>query len=104
MEDKDEMKEGLYLEAMDQLQKKFNENEEVIRKLKDKNSALLKEIISAYGVVRLIDNYIEPDEISYEVKTLIDCLRGHLSDLVEQKQTVNLVVLNGEDIEIDENE
>tara|TARA_A100001391_G_scaffold114814_1_gene77643 strand:+ start:1058 stop:1363 length:306 start_codon:yes stop_codon:yes gene_type:complete len=97
MEDKDEMKEGMYLDAMDQLQKKFNENEEVIEKLKAKNTALLKDIISAYGVIRLIDNYIEPDEISYEVKTLIDCLRGHLSDIVEQKQTVNIVVMGVED-------
>ena len=99
MEDKDEMKEGMYLDAMDQLQKKFNENEEIIEKLKQKNSSLLKDIISAYGVIRLIDNYIDPDEISYEVKTLIDCLRGHLSDIVENKQIINIIVVDIEDID-----
>lgn len=94
MTDKDEMNEGMYLDAMNQLQKKFEENEKIITTLKIANRSLQKEIISAYGVIRLIDNYIDSSEVSYEVKTLIDCLRGHLSDLVEDKQQIQVGIVN----------
>ena len=92
MDNKDEMKEGMYLDAMDQLQKKFNENEEKMTELAEMIQNLKKEIISAYGVIRLIDNYIDPTNIDFSVKTLIDCLRGFLSDLVDQMDTSIVVV------------
>jgi hypothetical protein len=92
MDNKDEMKEGMYLDAMDQLQKKFNENEEKMTELAEMIQNLKKEIISAYGVIRLIDNYIDPTNIDFSVKTLIDCLRGFLSDLVDQMDTDIVVV------------
>lgn len=94
MEDKDEMKEGMYLDAMDQLQKKFDENEKIIRRLKEANNELYKEVISAYGVVRLIDNFIDPNEISYEVKNLIDCLRAHLSDITLKHSHIRVDIVN----------
>ncbi len=92
-ENKDEMKEGMYLDAMNQLQEKFEKNEKVIERLKQANNEIYKELISAYGVIRLIDNYIDEDEISYEVKTLIDCLRGFLSDLVEKKSQMQVDIV-----------
>tara|TARA_R100000773_G_scaffold44510_1_gene45945 strand:+ start:2694 stop:2996 length:303 start_codon:yes stop_codon:yes gene_type:complete len=100
MDNKDEMKEGMYLDAMNQLQKKFDENEEKISELVNMVQNLKKEIISAYGVMRLIDNYIDPTNIDYSVKTLIDCLRGFLSDLVEQMDT-SVVVVPVVEVDID---
>mgnify|MGYP003112370559 CR=1 FL=1 len=101
MENKDEMKDGMYLDAMNQLQKKFDENEKIIKSLKESNNELYKEVISAYGVIRLIDNYIEPDEVSYEVKTLIDCLRGHLSDVTLKHSKIKIDIVNLSFTEID---
>ena len=94
MENKDEMKEGMYLDAMNQLQKKFDDNEKIIKRLKEANNELYKEIISAYGVIRLIDNYIDPNEVSFEVKTLIDVLRSHLSDLAVKNSHVQIDVFS----------
>ena len=61
---------------------------------------LRKEIISAYGVVRLIDNFIDPTNIDYSVKTLIDCLRGFLSDLVDDINT-NVVLVPVVEVDLD---
>jgi hypothetical protein len=45
--------------------------------------SLKKELISCYGIVRLIDNYIDTDYLSVEVRVLLDTLRGHLSDTIK---------------------
>tara|TARA_R110000803_G_scaffold39715_2_gene85645 strand:+ start:1541 stop:1819 length:279 start_codon:yes stop_codon:yes gene_type:complete len=74
------MLEGEYLELVDQLQKKYNDNEIKFGSLKLENKMLKKEVITAYCVIRLIDNLSQNEfEISDELKSMIEILRGHLS-------------------------
>lgn len=73
-----------YLELARDSQNRFNELD---RKLKSKENEMLdlkKEIISSYGMIRIIDNlYQNTDEVDLNIQTLIETLRQQLSDYVE---------------------
>jgi hypothetical protein len=74
------MLEGEYLELVDQLQKKYDDNELKFVSLKLENKMLKKEVITAYCVIRLIDNLTQHEcDISDELRSMIEILRGHLS-------------------------
>jgi serine protease inhibitor len=77
------MLEGEYLELCDQLKERFEKNEIELIKFRNTNSTLMKEIMTSYGLIRIIDNTAENDDISRELKTLIECLRTHLSDFFD---------------------
>lgn len=82
------MLEGEYLELCDQLKDRFEKNEIELIKFRNTNATLMKEIMTSYGMIRIIDNIAENDEISMELKTLIECLRTHLSDFFD---TIHLI-------------
>ena len=73
-----EMSEGMYLDAMNQLKETIKQREELLE--------LRKELISAYGIVRLIDMmYQDAGEPINEISILIETLREYLSQFVEAK-------------------
>ncbi len=82
------MNEGLYLEAMNQLKELNDKREEENKKHKNELLALKKELISAYGIVRVLDtlyeNSFSNDEPAIEVKIIIETLREYLSQFVEE--------------------
>lgn len=76
--------EGMYLEAMNQLQKKFDEIEYIKAKLTIQNTELKKEILTAYGLSRVLDNLINNCfDVDMEVVCLSESLRGHLSNVID---------------------
>lgn len=80
------MTEGMYLDAMNQLKEMNEEREKENKKHKDELMALKKELISAYGIVRVLDNIYENHPIEepvIEVKIIIETLREYLSQFVE---------------------
>jgi len=81
-----EMNEGMYLDAMNQL-KDINEKRDIeYEKLKEENMDIKKELISCYGVVRMIDMmYSDTDEPVLEIGVLIESLREYLSQYTENK-------------------
>jgi hypothetical protein len=79
------MDEGMYLEAMNQLKEEYEKNESSIRKIKDELIEFKKDLISCYGMIRLIDNVLEEDD-SYDehpAKIMIEVLRTFLSSKIE---------------------
>lgn len=81
------MNEGMYLDAMNQLKELNEKREEENRKNKEELIQLKKELISCYGIVRILDNLHENhplDENSVEVKIVIETLRDYLSQFVEE--------------------
>ena len=78
------MNEGLYLEAMNQLKEINDERDRQSKKHKDELLQLKKEMITVYGVVRLLDNLYEHSEDGeIEIKILIETLREYLSQFTE---------------------
>jgi len=74
-----------YLDAMSQLDKKFKEVEEIQKKAEEKRNELVKEILTIYGVVRILDNLVNSSfECPHEVQVLTDVLRGHISNLYDE--------------------
>ncbi len=81
-----EMNDGMYLDAMNQLKEINDKREKETEKHKRELSELKKELISAYGIVRLIDMmYSDADEPLNEISILIETLREYLSQFVENK-------------------
>ena len=82
--EKIEMNEGMYLDAMNQL-KDMNEKRDMeLEKLQEENLEIKKELISCYGVVRMLDMMYNdvPDPVQ-EVAILIESLRDYLSQYTE---------------------
>jgi hypothetical protein len=45
-----------------------------------------KELITVYGFIRVIDNILERIyEVPHEIIVLVECLRGHLSDIIDKE-------------------
>lgn len=78
------MNEGMYLEAMEQLQEKFNIFNKKRIVIENKNKLLAKELLSCYGMIRIIDSLINPENTDYEVMLSVDILRGYMSKLVDE--------------------
>lgn len=78
--------EGYYLEAMNQLKEINDKREKESIKQREELLELRKELISAYGIVRLIDMmYQDSGEPINEISILIETLREYLSQFVEAK-------------------
>ena len=82
------MLEGEYLELCDQLKEKYDLMEKENEKIKQQQETLLKELISCYGMIRIIDNLTEQSFIDAHVKTMIEILRSHLSDIFDNYSLV----------------
>ncbi len=77
------MLEGQYLELCEQLKHKFNLMEKENERIKEQQKTLVKELISCYGMIRIIDNISDHSFIDAHVKTMIEILRIHLSDIFD---------------------
>lgn len=81
------MSEGMYVDAMNQLRDINNEREKELESQKEELKTLKKELLSAYGIVRLLDmlynQHILDEEGSIEIKILIETLRTYLSQFIE---------------------
>ena len=78
------MDEGMYLEAMNQLKEEYEKNESLIEKAKNNLTEYKKDLITCYGMIRLIDNVLEEDNYDeHPVKIMIEVLRSFLSEKIE---------------------
>jgi len=78
------MNEGYYLEAMNQLKEKFDNNEYLMKRIQKQNLELKKEIVTAFGCMRILDNLIHHSYgVDGDIVSLSESLRGHLSDFVD---------------------
>ena len=80
------MNEGEYLELVGQLKLKYDEIEEKMATVARLETIIKKDLITAYGVVRLVDHLLDTNPIGYdnEMVVLIEMLRGVLSDAVDK--------------------
>jgi len=97
-EEKTEMSEGMYLDAMNQLKEMNEKREKELLKTTDELMDLKKDLLSCYGMVRMISMiyhdqpHIEP--IS-EISIMLDTLREYLSQFCEQELcSIDGVVVN----------
>tara|TARA_R110001592_G_scaffold27919_1_gene103383 strand:+ start:16691 stop:16960 length:270 start_codon:yes stop_codon:yes gene_type:complete len=80
------MLEGDYLELVNQLKLKYDTVEEKLTSIENREKQIRKDMMSAYGVIRLLDNMIDTSIIGYdnEIVVLVECLRGLLSDSIDR--------------------
>jgi len=79
-----QMAEGYYLDAMNQLNEKFKEIEYIKNKIMNQNESLKKELISLYGLIRVLDNMITDSyEFPSEIVCLSEIIRGHASTVYD---------------------
>ena len=79
------MLEGEYLEMVNDLRDRFEEKDKEMEKIKEQNSRLKKDLISAFGFVRILDYFsCEVHDVDYEIKSLIDVLRSYLSSTYDE--------------------
>tara|TARA_R110000796_G_scaffold156847_1_gene273611 strand:- start:287 stop:550 length:264 start_codon:yes stop_codon:yes gene_type:complete len=81
-----ELLEGQYLELVAQLKDKYTEIEAKMCSIERLEKIMKKDLITAYGVVRLLDHLIDTNPIGYdnEIIVLVEMLRGVLSDCVDR--------------------
>jgi hypothetical protein len=77
----------MYLDAMNQLRDMNEVRDAELKKVKNELLEHKKELISTYGIVRLLDMIYtdQCDEPIVEVSVLIETLREYLSQFVEEK-------------------
>ena len=73
------MLEGEYLEMVNHLKEKFDEKDKEVEKVKERYKDVVKDFLSVYGYVRLIDM---ADDMERE--GLIELLRGFLSERFDE--------------------
>jgi|TARA_A100000171_G_scaffold48976_1_gene57224 asparagine synthetase A len=73
---------NMYLDAMNQLNDKFKENEKIVNECKEKTLYLKKQIMTIYGIIRLIDNGFDNDMGNTAI--LMEMLRGLVSEIIEE--------------------
>jgi len=80
------MLEGDYLEMANQLKEKYDEITTKLEKVELLELDMKKDLITAYGVVRMLDNLISTSPIPYdnEVITIVEVLRGLLSNCMDR--------------------
>jgi len=74
------MIEEQYRELADHAREKFIELESKYNQEKVKYHELRKELLSAFGMIRIMDNILEDDE----ALIILECVRGHLSDVYDK--------------------
>jgi hypothetical protein len=81
-----ELLEGEYLELVAQLKLKYDEIEAKMISIERLEKIMKKDLLTCYGVVRLLDHLIDTNPIGYdnEVVVLVEMLRGCLSDTVDK--------------------
>ena len=90
----DDMTEQQYLEMANHLKQTYDKMEEKLLRSEIKIIDLKKDLITVYGLVRIIDNILDNlYEVPHEVVVLVECLRGNLSDSMDKN------IFNVKDIE-----
>lgn len=73
-----------YLEEMNEMKKIYEKKDEEINKYKIENYQLKKDLMSAYGMIRVIDLQFNNGEFSGdELKSVVEFLRGYLSNIFD---------------------
>jgi hypothetical protein len=70
-----------YLEQMNHLQELFNKKDKEVLEVLEKYKDTLKELITCYGVIRLLDNQLE--DAPLEIKCISELLRTQLSNFFD---------------------
>lgn len=80
------MLEQEYLEMVNQLKDKYDEITDKLDRIELLELDMKKDLITAYGVVRMLDNLISNSHIPYdnEVVTIVEVLRGLLSNCMDR--------------------
>ena len=80
------MMEQEYLEMVQQLKEKYDTITSKLDKIELMELDMKKDMISTYGVVRMLDHLISTSHIGYdnEVMTIVEVLRGMLSDMMDR--------------------
>ena len=75
-----------YLEMVNQLKDKYDEITDKLDRIELQELDMKKDLITAYGVVRMLDNLISNSHIGYdnEVVTIVEVLRGLLSNCMDR--------------------
>ena len=82
----DNITEGQYIEMANHLKETYDKMNEKLFKSEIKIMELKKEIITAYGLIRVIDNILEHlYDVPHEVVVLVECLRSHLSEVMDKE-------------------
>jgi hypothetical protein len=79
-----QMNEQMYLDLVNQLKEKFDNNEYLMKRIQKQNMELKKEIVTAFGCMRILDSLIHNSYgVDGDIISLSESLRGHLSTFVE---------------------
>ncbi len=80
------MMEQDYLDMVGQLKLKYDEIEAKMNSIERLEKIMKKDLITAFGVVRLLDHLMDTSVVPYdnEIVVLVEMLRGVLSDCVDK--------------------
>jgi len=80
------MMEQDYLDMVAQLKEKYDTITSKLDKIELMELDMKKDMITAYGVVRMLDHLISTSHIGYdnEVMTIVEVLRSMLSDMMDR--------------------
>ena len=84
-EEKEEMNSSMYVDAMNQLKAKFDEMENTVNSYKNTIIELQKELITQYGIIRILDDLTDDTMIEPFVKELIVFIRSRLSNIMDRE-------------------
>ncbi len=75
-----------YLDMVGQLKLKYDEIEAKMNSIERLEKIMKKDLITAFGVVRLLDHLMDTSVVPYdnEIVVLVEMLRGVLSDCVDR--------------------
>ena len=78
--------EGEYLELCNDLKNKYDEITDKLDRIELQELDMKKDLITAYGVVRMLDNLISNSHIGYdnEVVVIVEVLRGLMSNSMDR--------------------
>lgn len=84
-EKEEEMNSSMYVDAMNQLKEKFDEVDNKLKSYKNIIIDLQKELISQYGIIRILDDLTDETIIEPFIKELITVIRTRLSELMDRE-------------------
>ena len=78
--------EGEYLELCNDLKNKYDEITDKLDRIELQELDMKKDLITAYGVVRMLDNLISNSHVPYdnEVVVIVEVLRGLMSNCMDR--------------------
>ena len=81
-----EINEQEYIEMSNHFKKLYDDLIDKNFKQEIKIMDLKKDLITVYGFIRVIDTILDSlYEVPHEIVVLVECLRGHLSDIIDKE-------------------